>query len=240
MEFLGRIDSQVKIRGFRIELTEIETVLDQYSSIKQSVVIAREDSPGIKRLVAYIVGNKHQNKIEEIRHYLKQKLPPYMVPSAFVFLEEIPVTHNGKVDHRALPIPETTYSLASEFTAPKTPIEERLTAIWAEVLRLERVSIHDNFFELGGDSIISIQMISKANQMGLQLSPKQLFQYQTIAELATVVGMDKQIKANQALVTGIIPLTPIQHWLFEQDLPDINYFNQSALIEVPATVNPEL
>jgi len=240
LEFLGRIDSQVKIRGFRIELTEIETVLDQYPSIKQSVVIAREDSPGIKRLVAYIVGNKHQSTIKAIRHYLKQKLPPYMVPSAFVFLEEIPVTHNGKVDHRALPIPETTYSLVSEFTAPKTHIEERLTAIWAEVLRLEKVSIHDNFFELGGDSIISIQMISKANQMGLQLSPKQLFQYQTIAELATVVGMDKQVKANQELVTGIIPLTPIQHWLFEQDLPDINYFNQSALIEVLATVNPEL
>ncbi|CAC5344906.1 MULTISPECIES: non-ribosomal peptide synthetase [Planktothrix] len=239
LEFLGRIDSQVKIRGFRIELTEIETVLNQYSSIKQSVVIAREDSPGIKRLVAYIVGNKNQNKIEEIRYYLKQKLPPYMVPSAFVFLEEIPITTNGKVDHRALPIPETTSSLESEFTAPKTPIEERLTAIWAEVLRLEKVSIHDNFFELGGDSIISIQMISKANQMGLQLSPKQLFQYQTIAELATVVGTDKQIKANQELVTGIIPLTPIQHWLFKQDLPDVNYFNQSALIEVPATVNPE-
>ncbi len=177
LEFLGRIDSQVKIRGFRIELTEIETVLNQYSSIKQSVVIAREDSPGIKRLVAYLVGNKHENKIEEIRYYLKQKLPPYMVPSAFVFLEEIPVTHNGKVDHRALPIPETTYSLASEFATPKNHIEERLTTIWAEVLRLEKVSIHDNFFELGGDSIISIQMISKANQMGLQLSPKQLFQY---------------------------------------------------------------
>ncbi len=238
LEFLGRIDSQVKIRGFRIELTEIETVLNQYSSIKQSVVIAREDSPGIKRLVAYLVGNKHENKIEEIRYYLKQKLPPYMVPSAFVFLEEIPITPNGKVDHRALPIPETT-SLESGFAAPKTPIEERLTAIWAEVLRLEKVSIHDNFFELGGDSIISIQMISKANQMGLQLSPKQLFQYQTIAELATVVGIDKQIKANQGLVTGIIPLTPIQHWLFEQDLPDVNYFNQSALIEVLATVNPE-
>ena len=239
LEFLGRIDSQVKIRGFRIELTEIETVLNQYSSIKQSVVIAREDSPGIKRLVAYLVGNKHENKIEEIRYYLKQKLPPYMVPSAFVFLEEIPVTPNGKVDHRALPIPETTYSLASEFATPKNHIEERLTTIWAEVLRLEKVSIHDNFFELGGDSIISIQMISKANQMGLHLSPKQLFQYQTIAELATVVGTDQQIKANQELVTGIIPLTPIQHWLFEQDLPDVNYFNQSALIEVPATVNPE-
>jgi non-ribosomal peptide synthase protein (TIGR01720 family) len=240
LEFLGRIDSQVKIRGFRIELTEIEAVLNQYPAIKQSVVIAREDNPGIKRLVAYIVGNKNQNKIEEIRYYLKQKLPPYMVPSAFVFLEEIPITTNGKVDHRALPIPEMTSSLASEFTAPKTPIEERLTAIWAEVLRLEKVSIHDNFFELGGDSIISIQMISKANQMGLKLSPKQLFQYQTIAELATVVGTDKQIKANQELVTGTIPLTPIQHWLFEQDLPDVNYFNQSALMEVPSTVNPEL
>lgn len=166
---------KLKFGVFRIELTEIETVLNQYPSIKQSVVIAREDSPGTKRLVAYLVGHSNQNKIEEIRYYLKQKLPPYMVPSAFIFLEKIPITTNGKVDHRALPIPATTHQLESQFTAPTNPIEERLTVIWAEVLRLEKVSIHDNFFELGGDSIISIQMISKANQMGLKLSPKQLF-----------------------------------------------------------------
>ncbi len=240
LEFLGRIDSQVKIRGFRIELTEIETILNQNPNITQSVVIAREDSPGNKRLVAYLMGNKIQGKIEEIRHDLKQKLPPYMVPSAFVILDKIPITPNGKVDHRALPLPETTRHVDSGFTAPQTPTEERLAEIWSEVLRLEKVSIYDNFFELGGDSIISIQMISRANQIGLQLSPKQLFQYQTIAELATVVGTSKQIKANQELVTGVVPLTPIQHWFFQQNLLEEHYFNQSALIEVPSTLDSEL
>lgn len=240
LEFLGRIDSQVKIRGFRIELTEIETILNQNKHITQSVVIAREDSPGNKRLVAYLVGNKIQEKIEEIRHNLKQKLPPYMVPSAFVVLDKIPITPNGKVDHRALPIPETTRHVDSGFTAPQTPTEEKLAEIWSEVLRLEKVSIYDNFFELGGDSIISIQMISRANQIGLQLSPKQLFQYQTIAELATVVGTSKQIKANQGLVTGVVPLTPIQYWFFQLNLPEEHYFNQSALIEVPSTLDSEL
>lgn len=242
LEFLGRIDNQVKIRGFRIELTEIETVLNHYESITQAVVIAREDSPGNKRLVAYLVGNQSSAEIEAIRHYLKQKLPAYMVPSAFVFLEQIPMTPNGKVDHHALPIPETSSHLDSSFVAPQNDTEKRLAEIWAEVLRVERVSINDNFFELGGDSIISIQMISRASQMGLQLSPKQLFQYQTIAELATVVGTTKEIKikANQDVVTGSVPLTPIQHWFFQQNLPQPHYFNQSALIEVSSQLDPEL
>ncbi|HBK22674.1 MAG TPA: non-ribosomal peptide synthetase [Planktothrix sp. UBA10369] len=241
LEFLGRVDSQVKIRGFRIELTEIEAILNQYPLIKQAVVIAREDTPGNKRLIAYLLANQSQVTVEEIRHYLKQKLPAYMVPSIFIFLEAIPITPSGKVDYRALPIPEKTLSDSStNFTNPTTETEKHLATIWAEVLRLEKVSIHDNFFELGGDSIISIQMISKANQMGLQLIPKQLFQYQTIAELATVVGTSQQIQANQNVVTGIVPLTPIQHWFFEQNLADAHFFNQSALIEVPPTLEPDL
>ena len=240
LEFLGRIDNQVKIRGFRIELTEIETVLNQHYAINQAVVIVREDSPGNKRLVAYLVGNQSSAELESIRHYLKQKLPIYMVPSGFVFLEKIPMNSNGKVDHHALPIPETSHHLDDGFVAPRNDMEKCLAEIWAEVLRVEKVSINDNFFELGGDSIISIQMISRASQRGLQLSPKQLFQYQTIAELATVVGTTKKIKANQDVVTGVIPLTPIQHWFFQQNLPQPHYFNQSALIEVSSKLDPQL
>ncbi|MBO1051472.1 MAG: amino acid adenylation domain-containing protein [Dolichospermum sp. DET73] len=241
LEYLGRIDSQVKIRGFRIELGEIETILNQHSQVNQAVVIAREDIPGNKRLVAYIIGNQAQVQLEQIRQFLKQKLPPYMIPAAFVPLDQLPMTPNGKVDHRALPIPDTAdTNLAAGFVAPQTPIEEKLVAIWAEVLRQPNISIHDNFFELGGDSIISIQMISRANQAGLQLTPKQLFQYQTIAELANVVGTNRQIKANQGLVTGSIPLMPIQHWFFEQNFPDAHYFNQSALLEIPSITQPDL
>ncbi|WP_271835357.1 non-ribosomal peptide synthetase [Dolichospermum lemmermannii] len=241
LEYLGRIDSQVKIRGFRIELGEIETILNQHSQVNQAVVIAREDIPGNKRLVAYIIGNQAQVQLEQIRQFLKQKLPPYMIPAAFVPLDQLPMTPNGKVDHRALPIPDTAdTNLAAGFVAPQTPIEEKLVAIWAEVLRQPNISIHDNFFELGGDSIISIQMISRANQAGLQLTPKQLFQYQTIAELANVVSTNRQIKANQGLVTGSIPLMPIQHWFFEQNFPDAHYFNQSALLEIPSITQPDL
>ncbi|WYL93613.1 MAG: amino acid adenylation domain-containing protein [Gloeotrichia echinulata IR180] len=241
LEYLGRMDSQVKIRGFRIELGEIETILNQHSLVQQAVVIAREDIPGNKRLVAYIISNQEQFQFDEIRQFLKQKLPPYMVPSAFVSLDQLPMTPNGKVDYRALPIPDTSdKNLEVGFVVPRTPTEEKLAAIWAEVLRQTNISIHDNFFELGGDSIISIQMISRANQAGLQLTPKQLFQYQTIAELATVVGTTRKIKANQGLVTGSVPLIPIQHWFFEQSLPDAHYFNQSALLEIPSGTKPDL
>ncbi|QDL09667.1 non-ribosomal peptide synthetase [Brasilonema octagenarum UFV-E1] len=241
LEYLGRMDSQVKIRGFRIELGEIETVLNQHPQVAQAVVIAHEENPGNKRLVAYMVGNQGQVQIDEIRQFLKQKLPPYMVPSAFVPLDQLPMTPNGKVDYRALPAPDTAdRNVEVGFVAPRTPTEEKLAAIWAEVLRRPNISIHNNFFELGGDSIISIQMISRANQAGLQLIPKQLFQHQTIAELATVVGTTSQIKANQGVVTGSVPLTPIQHWFFEQNFPDADYFNQSALLEIPSGTKPEL
>ncbi|MEH2348456.1 MAG: amino acid adenylation domain-containing protein [Nostoc sp.] len=240
LEYLGRVDDQVKIRGFRIELGEIETVLRQHSQVFQAVVIARKDIPGQKRLVAYVVPHKQQPNADELRHFLKQKLPNYMVPSAFVLLEALPMTPNRKVDYRALPAPNFSRSVEDNFVAPQTLIEERLVAIWSEILRLKQVGIHDNFFELGGDSILSIQVISRANQAGIQIAPKQLFKYQTIAELAAVAGMTRQVKAEQGLVTGKVALTPIQHWFFEQKLPEPDYFNQSVLLEVPPDLQPEL
>ncbi|MBG1241151.1 non-ribosomal peptide synthetase [Nostoc sp. NZL] len=240
LEYLGRIDDQVKIRGFRIELGEIETVLRQHPQVFQAVVIAREDIPGQKRLVAYVVPHQPQPTTDELRQFLKQKLPNYMVPSAIALLKALPMTPNQKVDYRALPTPEFSRRVEDNFVAPQTSIEEKLAAIWSEILRLKQVGIHDNFFELGGDSILSIQVISRANQAGIQIAPKQLFQYQTIAELAAVAGITRSIKAEQGLVTGKVALTPIQHWFFEQKLPEPNYFNQSALLEVPPDLQPEL
>ncbi|MEH2050448.1 amino acid adenylation domain-containing protein [Nostoc sp.] len=240
LEYLGRVDNQVKIRGFRIELGEIETVLREHSQVFQAVVIAREDIPGQKRLVAYVVPKESQLTTDELRHFFKQKLPNYMVPSAFVLLKALPMTLNQKVDYHALPAPDLSRSVEDKFVAPQTPTEERLAAIWSEILRLKQVGIHDNFFELGGDSILSIQVISRANQAGIQIAPKQLFQYQTIAELAGVAGIIRQVTAEQGLVTGKVALTPIQQWFFEQKLSEPDYFNQSVLLEVSPDLQPEL
>jgi amino acid adenylation domain-containing protein/non-ribosomal peptide synthase protein (TIGR01720 family) len=241
IEYLGRIDSQVKIRGFRIELREIEAILNQHSDVQTSCVIAREDTPGEKRLVAYIMPHQHCTpSISELRHFLKAKLPPYMVPNAFVMLESLPLTPNGKVDRRALPAPESRSGIEVSLVAPRTPIEEMLTLIWAQVLRVEQVGIHDNFFELGGDSILSIQIITKAKQAGLQLTVKQLFAHQTITELAAVADTTLVVQIEQGLVTGTVPLTPIQQRFFEENSPQKHHYNQSFLLSVPSDLSPEL
>jgi len=241
IEFLGRVDHQVKIRGFRIELGEIETVLEQHAGVKKTAVLAREDSPGDKRLAAYVIPEEGAAPTNsDLRSFLKEKLPNYMIPSSFVFLEAMPLMPNGKVDRQALPAPDWTRpELEQAFVAPRTPVEEILTAIWTKVLGLERVGIHDNFFELGGDSILSIQILAQANQAGLQLVPRQLFEHQIIAELAAVANSGPTIQAEQGIVTGAVPLTPIQHWFFERNLPEPHHFNQSALLEMPPDVQPE-
>ncbi|MEH2107766.1 amino acid adenylation domain-containing protein [Nostoc sp.] len=240
IEFLGRIDHQVKIRGFRIELSEIEATLTQHPQVRDAVVIAREDIPGVKSLAAYIIPELTQPTSNELRLFLKSKLPNYMVPASFTVLEVLPITPNGKVDRRALPVPEFESDESTGFVSPHTHTQEVLAKIWRDVLVLKQVGIHDNFFELGGDSIMSMQIIAKANQAGLKLTPKQLFQHQTIAELASVAGIINSVQSEQGLVTGIVPLTPILHWFFEQNLPEPHHFNQSFLLEVPANLQPEL
>ena len=240
IEFLGRIDNQVKIRGFRIELSEIEAVLTQHPLVRDAVVIAREDIPGVKSLAAYIIPKLTQPTSNELRLFIKSKLPSYMVPASFTVLEVLPITPNGKVDRRALPVPEFKFDESTGFVSPHTHTQEVLAKIWRDVLGLKQVGIHDNFFELGGDSIIGIQIVARANQAGLKLTPKQLFQHQTIAELATVAGIINSVQSEQGLVTGVVPLTPILHWFFEQNLPEPHHFNQSFLLEVPANLQPEL
>ena len=190
LEFVGRIDQQVKLRGFRVELGEIESVLNEHEAVRESAVLARTDEPGERRLVAYVVATDAGQTIStaELRSYLRELLPEYMVPSAYVQLESLPLTANGKVDRRALPAPDHNRESRAQYEAPHTLLQEILCGIWAEVLRLEQVGIRDNFFELGGDSIRSVRVVALARAQGLQFSLQQLFQYQTIEELATVVS----------------------------------------------------
>jgi microcystin synthetase protein McyA len=240
IEFLGRSDNQIKLRGFRIELGEIATVLETYPQIKQAVVILREDIPSYKRLVAYVVTQNQSTDRNDLRRFLQQKLPDYMIPSAFVFLEALPLTPNGKVDHKMLPLPEAELTREQEFVPPQTSIEQILATIWEDVLRLKQVSRYDKFFEIGGDSILSIQVVGRARQAGIKITPRQIFQYPTLAELAAVADTATSILAQQDLVTGVVPLTPIQHWFFEQNRSDLHHFNQSVLLQVPSHLKPEL
>ncbi|MBE9004886.1 amino acid adenylation domain-containing protein [Fortiea sp. LEGE XX443] len=241
IEFIGRIDNQVKIRGFRIELEEIETILGKHLGVNKTIVLAYEEA-GNKRLVAYIVPEQNINPTtNELRRFLQSQLPEYMVPSVFMRLKALPLTPNGKVDRQALPAPDINRLEGGEnFVAPRNSSEQKLVQLWTQVLGIEEVSIYDNFFELGGDSILSMQIIAKARQAGLQLIPKDIFDHQTIAELAAVAQNNKVIQAEQGLVTGEIPLTPIQQWFFAQNQPDIHHWNQAIFLELRQNLDPVL
>lgn len=179
--------------------------------------------------------------IGELREFLGQRLPDYMIPTAFIMLDALPLAPNGKLDRTKLPAPDSTGSdLQQDYAAPATEVEELLAQIWADVLGVEKVGRHANFFELGGDSILSIQIVSRANQMGLRLSPREIFKHQTIAGLATVAGTLPIIEAEKGIVTGQVPLTPIQKWFFEQRLADPHHFNQTMLFEVRQGFEPTL
>jgi len=184
IEFIGPLDNQVKIRGFRIELGEIEVVLSQHPQVRQTVVIVQEDKPVNQQMVAYFIANSEQSITNELRSFLKSKLPEYMVPSAFVKLDALPLTPNGKVDRRALPKPEKEDTVTTKFVPPCTPVEEQLASIWASVIGIERVGIHDNFFELGGHSLLATQVISRIRQaFEVELPLRALFEAPTVAEL---------------------------------------------------------
>ncbi len=233
LEYLGRLDHQVKIRGYRIELGEIESALLAHGQVREVVVLAREDQPGEKRLVAYVVPSAVDDTTVSaiaLREHLQARLPGYMVPSAFVFLEALPLTPNGKLDRRSLPAPDGLLERDGQYAPPRNPVEEQLCAIWQEVLRLDRVGVHDNFFHLGGDSILSIQVIARAGEQGLRLTVRQVFEHQTIAALAEVARQPVEIQADQGVVQGEAPLTPIQHWFFEQHLAEAHHWNQALLL----------
>jgi amino acid adenylation domain-containing protein len=187
VEYLGRIDSQVKIRGFRIELREIETVLSQNVAVAETVVLARQDHAQETRLVAYVVLNQASAATaSELRSFLKSKLPDYMIPSAFVFLDALPLTSNGKVNKLKLPAPDHGRPEQERpFVAPRTPVEEVLARIWAEVLKLEQVGVDDNFFDLGGHSLLATQVMSRLQRaLQVELPLRNLFELPTVAGLA--------------------------------------------------------
>ncbi|MCU1267653.1 MAG: Non-ribosomal peptide synthase:Amino acid adenylation [Acidobacteria bacterium] len=238
IEFLGRIDDQVKIHGFRIEPAEIEQALREHPSVAEAVVIAREVQPGEKRLVAYVVARAGTTADSvELKTFLQGKLPEYMMPRGIVLLDSLPLTRNGKVDRDALPEPDRLRLGEAEAVRPRNYIEETLAAIWSGVLGVEALGVHDNFFELGGDSILSIQIIARANQAGLKLSPRQLFEHQTIAELAGVAGTVATPVAEQGMVTGSVPLTPVQARFFAQQQPEPHHYNQAMLLDVDESLD---
>jgi amino acid adenylation domain-containing protein len=192
LEFLGRLDQQLKLRGFRIEPGEIESVLGQHPGVRTAAVIAREDEPGDKRLVAYVVPDGVPLDGGELRRFLEQRLPEYMVPAAIVELDSLPLSPNGKLDRRALPAPDDTDRRErDDYVAPRTPVEEMLAGIWASVLRLERVGIRDNFFVLGGHSLLATQVVSRVRTaIGIELPLRALFEDPTVADLAARVGTE--------------------------------------------------
>ncbi|MGH3933726.1 MAG: amino acid adenylation domain-containing protein, partial [Pseudonocardiaceae bacterium] len=234
LEYLGRADEQVKIRGFRVEPGEVETALLAHPEVTETVVVARDDG-GHTRLVAYLVPTDSTVPgWSQLRSWLKRSLPDYMVPSAFVTLDRLPLNSSGKVDRQALPAPDLQPELESSYLAPHTPAEQALADIWAQVLRVERVGVQDNFFGLGGDSILSIQVVSRARQAGLRLTSKDIFLYQTIAELAAGVDLQPTPQpVHHHLATGPVPLTPIQQWFLHTETDNPNHYTMSMLVELP-------
>ena len=204
------------------------------------MALVREDEPGDKRLVGYVVPAEESVSPSDLRRHLKQTLPEYMVPASFVMLDVLPLTPHGKVDRKALPAPDGERpELDAAYQAPHPGVEQTLAQLWKQVLRIDQVGRQDNFFELGGDSILSIQIVAKANQAGLRVTPRQVFQYQTIAELAAVVGALEQVTAEQGVVTGPLPLTPIQQWFFAQQLEEPHHWNMVWVLEAKQPLDPQ-
>ncbi len=235
LEFLGRTDLQVKVRGFRIEPGEIETALLGHPGVRDAAVVARAVTGQDNQLVAYVVGVEDAAvpEPEELRAFLRSRLPEAMVPAFFVPLAALPLTANGKVDRKALPAPRPAVVEPAGATLPRTPGEERLAAIWREVLGLDSVGVHDNFFQLGGDSILSIQIVARARRAGRLFTPRQLFEHQTIAGLAAVAAMDgspESAGADQGPVVGEAPLTPVQRRFFAEGRREPWRFNQAVLL----------
>jgi len=265
IEFLGRVDNQVKIRGYRIELGEIETVLNQHPLVSQSVVVARKDvteqedganNPKSKiqnlksspRLIAYLVPTGHQPSINELCGFLKEKLPHYMIPSAFVMLDTLPLLPNGKVDRQKLPSPDDIkLQLIEEFVAPRTEIEELVAQVWREVLKIENIGIYDSFFELGGHSLLAVQIVSRLREtFSREISLHVFFDASSVADLA--LTMETLIREGQypelPLIVpvprdGLLPLSMNQEhlWYLDQMIPGTHFFNMPYVYSLSGDLN---
>ncbi|AFU02227.1 non-ribosomal peptide synthase/polyketide synthase [Nocardia brasiliensis] len=243
LEFAGRIDDQVKIRGFRVEPGEVETVLAQHPSVAQAVIQARAGDRGGKQLIGYVVADRTgpsagELDVGEVRRFAAERLPDYMVPTAVLVLESMPLTASGKVDRRALPEPELSSSVA--YRAPRTRQERLLAEVFAEVLGLDRVGVDDSFFELGGDSIRSIQVVSRARELGVEISPREVFEQRTAAALATV-ALTRDVAAPVLAElpgggVGWLPLLPVARFVRELGA-GFDSFTQSLLLELPVGID---
>ncbi|WP_405559512.1 amino acid adenylation domain-containing protein [Streptomyces sp. NBC_01180] len=269
LEFVGRVDHQVKVRGFRIELGEVEAVLEGAAGVRQAVVVAREDRPGVRRLVAYVVPDGAVDGVGVVdvvglRAHVGGRLPEYMVPAAFVVLDALPLTPNGKVDRRVLPVPE--FGGGADSREPRSERERLLCGLFAEVLGVERVGIDDSFFDLGGDSITSIQLVSRAGRAGLELTPQAVFQHRTVAELAeaardlgpeasrpqepgtplVTLDPDEQTRLESQWapygVEAVLPLSPLQEGMLFHALYDedtIDVYNVQAVFGLEGALSAQ-
>ncbi len=250
IDYIGRIDNQVKIRGFRIELGEIEAVISQYPAVRETVVVVRKDKVDSQQIVAYVVAHLEQTlAITELREFLESKLPNYMVPTAFVTLEELPLTPNGKVDRKALPVPELTQASSSNIVPASTPIENLLVGIWTEVLGIEKVGIDNNFFELGGHSLIATRVISQIRKVfQIEFPLRYLFEKPTIAGLAKEIEkaskLDSPVEATsieRIPRSRQLPLSFAQQrlWFLAQLEPDSPFYNIPGAVRLQGELNVE-
>ncbi|OPG13065.1 hypothetical protein B1L11_10795 [Microbispora sp. GKU 823] len=237
LELAGRADDQVKVRGFRVELGEVEAAMTRHPGIAAAAAAVRRDESGRERLVGYLVpAGDRAPDLGELRAFLADIVPDPAVPSALVTLEALPMTPSGTLDRRALPAPARVERAAGRLVAPRTPAETVLAEIWAEVLGLagDEVGVEDNFFALGGDSILGLQVVSRARRAGLRLTAKQIFRHQTVAELAAVAVIEDTPRPAALPVAGDVPATPIQRWFYEEFPGAPGHFNQSMFLELAA------
>lgn len=236
MEYLGRIDHQVKVRGFRIELGEIENQLLKNVEIKEAVVVDREDKLGNKYICAYVVSEKEVKELN-LRAYLIENLPEYMIPSYFVKLEKIPLTNNGKLNRRELPEPNLVKVL-NEYESPNNEIEEALVKVWVEVLGVDKIGINDNFYELGGDSIKAIQISSKLKNLGLEIRVKDILTFESIDKIATTAQIMESNKIiEDSVIEGTIINTPIIEWFINEKFIKEDSYNQYIQLEFKSSMD---
>ncbi|WP_240528921.1 non-ribosomal peptide synthetase, partial [Streptomyces humi] len=243
LEFVGRADNQVKVRGFRIEPGEIETVLAGHPGVRTAVVTAHGSGTD-RKLVAYLVPAdmaEGMPPVGELRAHVADHLPKFMVPAVFTEMAGMPMTRSGKIDRAALPAPDGARAdSARAYVAPRTGVERVVADAWAEVLGVDRVGVDDNFFDLGGDSISSIRVVARVREHNVHVTAAQLFDHQTVAGLASVAAAESGADADQGVVSGEFPLTPIQRWFFDRELPEAGHFNQSAVWEVAGEVDADV